>query len=233
MDQQTVRKTYKTYKTYKYQLTPTPQQALAVVVRRCCDLSTAALQERKEAGQKCGVSVTEAMQRAHLPAVKDARPEYRDIHSQVLQDMLTRRDRAFHAYFRAFFRRVKKGETPGYPRFAGVHRHNRFTDNSCTDQHCGNGATLDKGFLVLSKIGRIAVRPCAGAARWRARPRPSRSAGKRVGGRCPSPALLCQYTPCPLPARRSASIWDWRRAPPLLLGRASLLLAGSARPSGR
>ncbi len=77
------------------------------------------------------------------------RPEYREIHSQVLQDVLTRLDRAFHA----FFRRVKTGETPGYPRFKSVHQYNSFTY-----KQFGNGAILDNGCLVLSKIGRLAVR---------------------------------------------------------------------------
>jgi hypothetical protein len=31
---------------------------------------------------------------------KEARPEYHDIHSQVLEDVLTRLDRAFQAFFR-------------------------------------------------------------------------------------------------------------------------------------
>jgi len=102
MEQQTVRKTY------KYKLKPTPEQerAMAFVVRRCRELYNAALQERKEAWQKCGASVNEVMQSAHLPAVKEGRPEYRDIHSQVLQDVLTRLDRAFQR----FFARVKSGE---------------------------------------------------------------------------------------------------------------------------
>jgi putative transposase len=95
------------------------------------------------------VSITAAGQSAELPAVKEVRPEYRDIHSQVLQDALTRLDRAFQA----FFRRVKNGEQPGYPRFQGANRYNSFTY-----PQFGNGATLDNGFLVLSKIGRIAVR---------------------------------------------------------------------------
>ncbi len=145
MDEQTVRKTY------KYKLKPTPEQerAMAFVLRRCRELYNAALQERREAWQKCGVSITVAGQSAQLPDIKDVRPEYRDIHSQVLQDVLTRLDRAFQA----FFRRVKNGETPGYPRF---HGHNRYT--SFTYKQFGNGATLDNGFLVLSKIGRLAVR---------------------------------------------------------------------------
>ena len=145
METQTVRKTY------KYKLKPTSEQerAMAFVLRRCRELYNAALQERKEAWHKRGVTVTEAQQSAQLPAVKEARPEYRDIHSQVLQDVLTRLDRAFQA----FFRRVKNGETPGYPR---VHSANRY--DSFTHKQFGNGAALENGFLVLSKIGRIAVR---------------------------------------------------------------------------
>jgi putative transposase len=138
-------------KTFKYKLTPTPEQerAMAFVLRRCCEVYNAALQERRDAWHKCGVSVTVAEQSARLPAVKEVRPEYRDIHSQVLQDVLTRLDRAFQA----FFRRVKNGETPGYPRFQGLNRNNSFTY-----KQFGNGASLDNSFLILSKIGRIVVR---------------------------------------------------------------------------
>jgi putative transposase len=145
MDEQTVRKTFKD------KLKPTPEQerAMACVLRRCRELYTAALEERRDAWQKCGVSITPAGQSAELPAVKEVRPEYHDIHSQVLQDVLTR----LHRAFQAFFRRVKNGEKPGYPRFQGANRY-----NSVTYKHFGTGATLDHGFLVLSKIGRSAVR---------------------------------------------------------------------------
>jgi putative transposase len=141
-------------KTYKYKLTPTPAQerALAFVVRRCRELYNAALQERKEAWEKCGVSVTLAGQSAQLPAIKEVRPEYHDIHSQVLQDVLTRLDRAFLAFFRRM-RTGEGGKAPGYPRFQGMNRYTSFTY-----KQFGNGARLDHGFLVLSKIGRIAVR---------------------------------------------------------------------------
>jgi putative transposase len=145
MDEQTVRKTF------KYKLKPTAEQERAMewVLRRCRELYNAALQERRDAWQKCGVSVTTAGQSAQLPAVKEVRPEYQGIHSQVLQDVLTRLDRAFQA----FFRRICEGQTPGYPRFQGANRYNSFTY-----KQFGNGATLDNGLLVLSKIGRIAVR---------------------------------------------------------------------------
>jgi putative transposase len=138
-------------KTSKYKLKPTPEQerTIAFVMRRCRELYNAALQERRDAWQKCGVSVTEAQQSAQLPDIKGVRPEYRDIHSQVLQDVLTRLDRAFQA----FFCRVKYGETPGYLRFQGSSRNDSFTY-----KQFGDGASLDNGFLVLSKIGRVGVR---------------------------------------------------------------------------
>ena len=147
MDEQTVT----VRKTYKYKLQPTAAQegTLAFVVRRCRELYNAGLLERRDAWQKRGVSITAASQSAQLPAIKDVRPEYHDVHSQVLQDVLTRLDRAFQA----FFRRAKAGETPGYPRFHGATRYNSFTY-----KQFGNGATLDNGFLVLAKIGRLAVR---------------------------------------------------------------------------
>jgi putative transposase len=177
MDEQMVRKAFK----YKLKPTPEQEQTLAFVARRCRELYNAALQERKEARQRCGVSVTEAMQSVQLPAVKEVRPEYRDIHSQVLPDVLTRLDRALQA----FFRRIREGQTPGYPRFQGAGRYNSFTY-----KQFGNGAMLDNGFLVLSKIGRIAVR-------WS---RPIEGTIKTVtirlegmAGMCVSPALTFQY----------------------------------------
>jgi len=145
MDTQTVRKTFK----YKLKPTPEQEQAMAFVIRCCREFYNAALQERREAWQKCGVSVTFADQSAQLPDIKEMRPEYCDIHSQVLQEVLARLDRAFQA----FFRHIREGQMPGYPRFQGANRYNSFTY-----KQFGNGATLDNGFLILSKIGRIALR---------------------------------------------------------------------------
>ena len=148
-------------KTFKYKLLPTPkqEQTMAFVLRRCRELYNAALQERRDAWQKCHKSITCAHQSTELPGIKTVRPEYHDVHSQVLQDVLTRLDRAFQA----FFRRVEEGEQPGYPRFQGANRYHSFTY-----KQFGNGATLENGCLVLSKIGQIAVkwsRPLQGAVK--------------------------------------------------------------------
>src|SRR5262249_10800447 len=57
--------------------------------------------------------------------------------------------------FPGFFRRLREGQTPGYPRFRGKDRYTSFTYPQLGDH---GGARLDNGFLVRSKIGRIALR---------------------------------------------------------------------------
>jgi putative transposase len=152
MDEQTatVRKTFK----YKLQPTAEHERAMGFVLRRCRGLYNAALEEWREAWRMCNVSITAAGQSAQLPDIKQERPEYQGLHSQVLQDVLTRLDRAFQA----FFRRMKNGEKPGYPRFKSGTRYDSFTYKQFTYKQFGNGAMLDNGVLVLSKIGRLAVR---------------------------------------------------------------------------
>src|SRR5262252_10750244 len=146
-------------KTYKEKLKPTPPQerALEAILWRCRTLYNVALEQRItwwRRGQ--GVSATRFQQEAELKAIREAFPEYTAIHSHVLQDVLARLDKTYQA----FFRRVANGEKPGFPRFQGANRYHSFTY-----KEFGNGARLDNGTLVLSKIGRIAVRwsrPIAG-----------------------------------------------------------------------
>jgi putative transposase len=95
--------------------------------------------------------VTFTRQSAELPDIKELRPEYHDINAQVLQDVLHRLDKAFAA----FFRRVKAGEQPGYPRFQGRNRYNSFTYPQVGEH---GGAAIDGKFLHLAKIGCIRLR---------------------------------------------------------------------------
>jgi putative transposase len=138
-------------KSYKYKLKPTSDQerALDETLWRCRTLYNTALEERITAYRRCGVTLTTYSQMAELKDIRAAFPEYAAIHSHVLQDVLARLDKTYQA----FFRRVKAGQTPGFPRFQGCHRYHSFTY-----KEYGNGARLDNGFLVLSKIGRVAVR---------------------------------------------------------------------------
>jgi putative transposase len=138
-------------KTFRYKLRPTPQQErdLTRVLGLCRRLYNSALEQRKLAWEQRRISLSRYQQEAELKDIRAELPEYAAVHSHVLQDVLTRLDRAFQR----FFARVKAGETPGYQRFQGAGRYNSFTY-----KEFGNGAALDNGFLVLSKIGRIAVR---------------------------------------------------------------------------
>src|SRR5438105_10886556 len=112
-------------KAYKFRLSPTRKQVgtLEWTLRRCKELYNAALQERRDAYQMCGVSVFYNMQAAQLPEIKQVREEYQDIYSQVQQDVLRRLDKAFDA----FFRRVENGEQPGHPRFKSRDRYQSST----------------------------------------------------------------------------------------------------------
>lgn len=94
--------------TYKYRLVPTIEQVetLGWTLARCRELYNAALQERRDAFCMAGKSLNYYAQANQLVEVKAVRPEYRDIHSQILQDVLKRVDKAFQA----LFRRVKSGE---------------------------------------------------------------------------------------------------------------------------
>ena len=138
-------------KTFKYTLKPTPEQEgeLERVLWHCRVLYNTALEQRITAWQRCHVSVSRFQQEAELKAIRSAFPDYAAIHSHLLQDVLARLDKTYQA----FFRRVQRGEQAGFPRFKG---RNRF--HSFTFKEYGNGARLDNGFLVVSKIGRLAVR---------------------------------------------------------------------------
>jgi putative transposase len=101
-------------------------------------------------GRGQGKSATYSQQATELPDRKVAFPEYAEVHSQVLQEVLRRVARAYQACFR----RVAAGAPQvGFPRFQGRARYHSFTY-----PQYGTGAVLDGGVLSRSKIGRIPVR---------------------------------------------------------------------------
>src|SRR5262249_46959663 len=149
------------HKTFHYKLGPTPAQerALEIVLSRCRTRYNTALEQRKTWWERGpGKRSSYYQQKDELPELKAARPELTEVNAQGLQDALPRVERAYQA----FFRRVEAGETPGYPRFQGQGRYHPFTYPQMGDH---GGAQLDNGYLVLSKIGWLAVRwsrPLAG-----------------------------------------------------------------------
>jgi putative transposase len=137
-------------KAFKYRLSPTRKQAQALqwTLDRCRELYNASLQERRDAYRMVGKRLNYYDQANQLPDIKDIREEYRAIHSQVLQDVRRKADKAF----KAFFARCKRGKTPGYPRYKGRDRYDSFT-------YAQGGYSLTRDHRVcLSKRGSIKVK---------------------------------------------------------------------------
>lgn len=137
-------------KAFKFRLYPTKQQTekLEWTLDRCRELYNAALSERRDSYKYTGKGVSYYEQKRDLVEIKEEiRPEYTDIHSQVLQDVLTRLEKAM----KAFFRRVKDGEKPGYPRFQGARRYDSFT-------YPQGGYAIEGRKVILSKIGAVKIK---------------------------------------------------------------------------
>lgn len=105
---------------YKFLLRPTAGQtvALSEMLRDHCSLYNGALQERRDAYRHVSTtSVRYGDQSAQLKDIRAFDPERQGRWSFSSQQATLRRlDKAFTA----FFRRVKAGEAPGYPRFKGI-----------------------------------------------------------------------------------------------------------------
>jgi putative transposase len=112
-------------KTFKYRLYPNHEQRrlLGQQLEECRWLYNRLLEDRETAWDERRESVRLYDQHALLPALKAERPSLARVQSQVLQNVAVRIDLAFQA----FFRRLKAGETPGYPRFRGKGRYDSFT----------------------------------------------------------------------------------------------------------
>jgi len=138
-------------KAFKYRLRPTKKQArrLRAMLDECRWLYNQMLEYRKLAYEELDVSLTKYDELMLLPGIKLERSSLlNEVHSQVLQDVIIRLDKAFEG----FFRRVKAGEKPGYPRFRGIHRYDSFT-------YPQSGFSLEgQNILKLSKIGHIKIK---------------------------------------------------------------------------
>ena len=107
---------------------------------------------RKNAWEKEGKSISKYETHNLLPTWKEIKPELGGVFSQTLQNAQERVDLAL----KAFFRRVKAGENPGYPRFRGRGWYDSFTypqkDGSLVGVDVGleSFATLSNGETIAN-----------------------------------------------------------------------------------
>jgi len=132
---------------YKFRMYPNKQQQamLDVTLETCRHLYNTALADRKNCYELEGISRSYEDQAATLTLEKKE-GKWQGVFSQVSQDVLKRVDKAF----KAFFRRVKAGDKPGYPRFKGEGWYKSFTYPQV-------GFKLEGSKLTLSKIGSIRI----------------------------------------------------------------------------
>ena len=135
-------------KAYRYRLFPTKSQVsqMEQTLEICRWVYNETLAMRKNAWEQEQRHISYYESKRQIPLWKKERPELSMVYSQVLQNVTLRVDLAF----KAFFRRLKSGEKPGYPRFKGKGRYDSFT-------YPQYGFKLDGDRLHLSKIGDVKI----------------------------------------------------------------------------
>ena len=133
---------------FRYRLRPTKSQV--AILNRQLDLcrwtynQTLALRKNAWDDEQKHIGYYES--KRYIAIWKQDKPELSEVHSHVLQDVSMRVDLALQA----FFRRVRNGEEPGFPRFKGKNWYDSLTYFETGFKHKGN-------VLWLSKIGDIKI----------------------------------------------------------------------------
>lgn len=134
------------HKTYQFRLYPTKAQIsiLNQMFEICRKVYNNTLALRRDSWDYDQIPLTCLDTLNELSRWKKEFPELRTVHSQVLQNAQMRVDLAF----KAFFRRVKSSENPGYPRFKGRGRYDSIT-------YPQSGFVVEDNSIWFSKLGNI------------------------------------------------------------------------------
>jgi putative transposase len=108
------------------------------------------LAERMEQYEKTGKAPTRFQQDKELTALKKELLWLKEVDATALQASLQMLDTAYQN----FFRRVKQGEKPGYPRFKSKHNHRRSYKSKCV----GTNIKVLDGAMQLPKLGNVKCR---------------------------------------------------------------------------
>src|SRR3990172_474026 len=139
-------------KSFKFRIYPTSKQntLLNQNLEACRFLYNHFLSQRKDSYEKEKKSLTYHTQAVSIVKLKKEKPFLQSVHAQVLQNVAVRIDLGF----KAFFRRVKAKENPGYPRFKGYGRYNSITFPQASNGSC----QINNNRLYVSKIGHIKIK---------------------------------------------------------------------------
>lgn len=109
---------------YPLKLTTRQEESLRDILRACQLVYNAALEQRIQAYRKQKKAITCFDQFKDLTELRGYEPDtFGRVAARILRSPLIRLDRAF----KGFFRRLKTGQKPGFPRFRSVDRYDSFT----------------------------------------------------------------------------------------------------------
>ena len=135
-------------KTFKYRLYPTKLQITKMnnILEQTRWVYNETLALRKNAWESKKESISLYNSQIELTKWKIQKPELKAVQSQVLQNAQLRVDLAF----KAFWKRCKAGEKPGFPRFKGKGWYDSIT-------YPQSGFRLHPDRVYLSKVGRVSI----------------------------------------------------------------------------
>jgi len=135
-------------KTFKYRLYPTKLQTTKMnnILEQTRWVYNETLALRKNTWESEKKSISLYASQIELTKWKSTKPELNEVFSQVLQNAQLRVDLAF----KAFWRRCKAGESPGFPRFKGKGWYHSITYPQA-------GFRLHPDGVYLSKIDRVKI----------------------------------------------------------------------------
>jgi len=139
-------------RTYRFRAYPSNRQIsmLDSTLNLCRDLYNAMLEQRIYA-YRSGRKVNYRSQQDEIPGIKERFPEYRSIHSLVVQDVAHRLDKTYDNFYRRIHERKGNKAKAGFPRFKSKDRYNSITYTQ------SGFRILDNGHVWLSRIGELRV----------------------------------------------------------------------------
>jgi putative transposase len=144
-------------RTYVYRLYPnkTQEKTLGTHLEFCRRLYNAALEQRIFAYKECGVRLNGYRQCRDLTALRQEMPELvpEGMNAWCQQDAIRRLDLAYQA----FFRRLKNGEKPGFPRCKGINRY-RTLAYDLNGKGGGMRVQADGRGVAIAAIGKMRMR---------------------------------------------------------------------------
>lgn len=132
---------------FKLYLTAAQERTLEEWLRQSCWVYNQALEHRIKAYKRRKESVGFNAQCALLTGWRKGMPRMQAVPALFLRDALRRVDRGF----KAFFRRLRTGEKPGFPRFRPRRRYNSL-EYLMPDDYAGDG------HVRIPKLGRVETR---------------------------------------------------------------------------